>query len=39
VLAWWKVYGHQHPLVARMARDVLVVYVSEVGSESAFSVG
>ena len=39
VLGWWKVHGPQYPMIARMARDVLVVPVSTVASELAFSTG
>jgi len=37
VLAWWKVYGPRYHVVARIARDVLVVPVSTLASESVFS--
>ena len=39
VLAWWKKYKASHPILSRMARDILTVQVSTVASESAFSQG
>ena len=39
VLRWWKVNSDRFPVLSRMARDVLVVPVSTVASESAFSSG
>jgi len=39
VLGWWKIHDPRYPVVAQMARDVLVVPVSTVASESAFSTG
>ncbi|XP_019150524.1 PREDICTED: zinc finger BED domain-containing protein DAYSLEEPER-like [Ipomoea nil] len=37
VLRWWKVNSDRFPILSRMARDVLVVLISTVASESAFS--
>ncbi|GKV39934.1 hypothetical protein SLEP1_g47628 [Rubroshorea leprosula] len=37
VLQWWKMNEHRFPMVATMARDVLVVPISTVASESAFN--
>jgi len=37
VLGWWKLHGPRYPLVARMARDVLVLPNSTVASESTFN--
>ena len=37
ILKWWKDNAARFPILARMARDVLVVPVSTVASESAFS--
>ena len=39
VLAWWKLNGSRFNILAHLARDVLVVPVSTVASESAFSTG
>ncbi|XP_021714705.1 zinc finger BED domain-containing protein RICESLEEPER 2-like [Chenopodium quinoa] len=38
-LGWWKKYGERYPTIALMARDVLVIPMSTVASESAFSTG
>ena len=37
VLGWWKVHSNRYPVVAHIAHDVLVVLVSIIASESAFS--
>ena len=39
ILAWWKCNTNKYSILSRLARDVLVVLVSTVASESAFSVG
>ncbi|KAH9658754.1 BED-type domain-containing protein [Citrus sinensis] len=39
VLLWWKVNRSKYPILEKIARDVLVVPVSTVASESAFSTG
>ncbi|XP_009790028.2 zinc finger BED domain-containing protein RICESLEEPER 2-like [Nicotiana sylvestris] len=39
VLLWWKLNSVRFPILAEMARDVLVVPVSSVASECAFSTG
>ncbi|XP_062086381.1 zinc finger BED domain-containing protein RICESLEEPER 2-like [Humulus lupulus] len=39
ILQWWKHNGFKYPIVARMAKDVLVVHMSIVASESDFSTG
>lgn len=39
VLMWWKVHGPRYPILSHMARDVLVVPISTVASESTFSAG
>ncbi|OMO81317.1 putative Zinc finger, BED-type [Corchorus olitorius] len=39
VLAWWKLNGPRFPILSCLARDVLVVLVSTIASESAFSTG
>uniref|UniRef100_A0A803N7L4 BED-type domain-containing protein n=1 Tax=Chenopodium quinoa TaxID=63459 RepID=A0A803N7L4_CHEQI len=39
ILSWWKFNCSRFPTVGRIARDVLVVPVSTVASESAFSTG
>ena len=39
VLLWWRVNGSRYPILEQIARDFLVVPVSTVASESAFSTG
>ncbi|OMO61277.1 hypothetical protein COLO4_33486 [Corchorus olitorius] len=39
VLLWWKVNSPRFPILSSLAKDVLVVLVSTVASESAFSTG
>ncbi|CAH9074145.1 unnamed protein product, partial [Cuscuta epithymum] len=39
VLGWWKSASVKYPILALIAKDVLVVQVSTVASESAFSTG
>lgn len=39
ILAWWKANGPKYPVLARLARDILVIPISTVPSESAFSTG
>ncbi|KAH9722524.1 BED-type domain-containing protein [Citrus sinensis] len=39
VLRWWRVNGSRYPIMEKIARDVLVVPVSTVAYESAFSTG
>ncbi|CAN1278852.1 Zinc finger BED domain-containing protein RICESLEEPER 2 [Linum perenne] len=39
VLDWWKLNSHRYPILSQMARDVLVVPILIVSSESAFSTG
>jgi hypothetical protein len=39
ILAWWKNQIDEYPILAKIARDLLVVQVSTVASESAFSAG
>ncbi|OMP00267.1 hypothetical protein CCACVL1_03412 [Corchorus capsularis] len=39
VLGWWKMNSPRFPILSCMVRDVLVVPVSTVASESAFSTG
>ncbi|KAH9734400.1 BED-type domain-containing protein [Citrus sinensis] len=39
VLLWWRVNGSRYPILEKITRDVLVVPVSTVASESAFSTG
>ncbi|CAN1825524.1 Zinc finger BED domain-containing protein RICESLEEPER 2, partial [Linum perenne] len=39
VLDWWKLNSHRYPILSQMARDVLVVPISTVSSDSAFSTG
>ncbi|KAL6540786.1 hypothetical protein OROMI_024669 [Orobanche minor] len=37
ILAWWKSNGPKYPTLLAMTRDILVIPVSTVASESAFS--
>jgi hypothetical protein len=39
ILTWWKVNAPKYPTLAEIARDVLVILISIVASESAFSNG
>ncbi|KAK4403104.1 putative AC transposase [Sesamum angolense] len=39
ILNWWKVNSRRFPIHSKIARDILVVPVSTVASESAFSTG
>ena len=39
ILAWWKYNTNKYSILSRLARDVLVVPVSTVASELAFSMG
>jgi hAT family C-terminal dimerisation region len=39
ILGWWKTEGKEYHILSRIARDVLVVPISTVASESAFSTG
>ncbi|CAN1186943.1 Zinc finger BED domain-containing protein RICESLEEPER 2 [Linum perenne] len=39
VLAYWKASALRFPILSEMARDVLVVLISSVASESAFNTG
>uniref|UniRef100_A0A803MQT2 Transposase n=1 Tax=Chenopodium quinoa TaxID=63459 RepID=A0A803MQT2_CHEQI len=38
-LTWWGIDGHRYPVLKCIARDILVVPLSTVASESAFSTG
>uniref|UniRef100_A0A803KVA3 HAT C-terminal dimerisation domain-containing protein n=1 Tax=Chenopodium quinoa TaxID=63459 RepID=A0A803KVA3_CHEQI len=38
-LTWWGINGHRYPVLKCMAHDILVVPLSTVASESAFSTG
>ncbi|KAJ1689093.1 hypothetical protein LUZ63_013248 [Rhynchospora breviuscula] len=37
ILAWWKMNAAKYPILARLTRDILVVPISTVASESTFS--
>ena len=37
ILAWWKSNGPKYPTLQRIARDIFVIPVSTVTSESSFS--
>ncbi|KAE8656998.1 hypothetical protein F3Y22_tig00116997pilonHSYRG00778 [Hibiscus syriacus] len=39
ILQWWKDQPKRYPLLRRMAKDVLVIPISTVASESTFSTG
>ena len=39
LLRWWKLNADRFPILSKLARDVLVVPISTVASESAFSTG
>lgn len=39
ILTWWKNHEIQFPILAKIARDILVVPASTIASESAFSAG
>ncbi|CAA7062153.1 unnamed protein product [Microthlaspi erraticum] len=39
ILYWWKTTGSKYKIISLMAKDILVVPVSTVASESAFSAG
>jgi len=39
LLGWWKMNSTKYKVLSRIAKDVLVVPVSTVSSESAFSTG
>ncbi|KAM3358801.1 hypothetical protein P3S68_021734 [Capsicum galapagoense] len=39
ILGWWKVHEPRFPILAEMARDVLVIPIFSVASECAFSTG
>jgi hypothetical protein len=39
ILNWWKVNSTKFPILAKIARDVLVIPITTVTSESAFSTG
>ena len=38
-LEWWGQFGSRYPILSHMARDILVIPLSNLASESAFSVG
>ncbi|KAK3229379.1 hypothetical protein Dsin_001260 [Dipteronia sinensis] len=38
ILLWWKMQKGRYPILSKIARDVLVIPVSTVASESAFSI-
>lgn len=39
ILLWWRVNSANYPILSRIARDVLVIPVSTVASESTFRIG
>ncbi|KAK3199762.1 hypothetical protein Dsin_023177 [Dipteronia sinensis] len=39
ILSWWKVNKGKHPMLAKVAKDILAIPVSIVASEFAFSPG
>ena len=38
ILAWWKSNGLKYPTLQRIARDILVILVTTITSESTFSI-
>ena len=38
ILKWWKFNSKRFPILSKMARDVFIVPISIVASESAFSI-
>ena len=39
ILGWWKSNGSKYPILSRIARDILVILISTIASELAFSIG
>ena len=39
ILRWWKINADRFPILSILARDVLIVPISTMASESAFSTG
>ncbi|XP_035541688.1 zinc finger BED domain-containing protein DAYSLEEPER-like [Juglans regia] len=39
ILMWWNVNSSKFPIIAYIARDVLVIPISAITSESAFALG
>ena len=39
ILMWWKFNGVKYPTLQAIAKDILVILVSTVAPESAFSTG
>jgi hypothetical protein len=39
ILLWWKVNAPKYPILAEIARDILVIPISTIASESGFSNG
>ncbi|XP_042988849.1 zinc finger BED domain-containing protein RICESLEEPER 2-like [Carya illinoinensis] len=39
ILTWWKIHAPKYPVLAQIARSILVIPISTVASESAFSTG
>ena len=37
ILKWWRLNAERFPILSKMARDLLVIPISTVASESAFS--
>ncbi|KAK2645724.1 hypothetical protein Ddye_020919 [Dipteronia dyeriana] len=38
LLLWWKTYTYRYPVLSHLARDILVIPVSTVSSDQAFSI-
>ena len=39
ILQWWKLNSAKYSILSHMARDIVVIPVSKVASESTFSIG
>jgi hypothetical protein len=37
ILVWWEIHASDYPILAKIAHDVLAIYISSVAFKSAFS--